>query len=184
MDNKYQKRYLKHQKRKKEVLTDIIAERHSERQFGDLEIDIKPIIKAIEQAPSSCDRKAISYKIITERYEKNLLSGLLVGGTGWIHRADKIVLLFANSIAYKGKDEIDYMPYLDAGVIIGQVYLQATANDYAICFCNPHSEYKDVLIDKFGEEGFIFCGAIAIGHYDKKSKYSIKINRNEMEIKR
>ncbi len=159
----YQERYLAHQKRKAKVLAQIIKERHSERQFGEGEINLKSIENVIDKAPSSCSRKAIHYEVIMERYEKNLLSGLLVGGTGWIHRADKIILLFADPVAYKGKGEIAFMPFIDAGVLVGQIYLQATADKLAVCFCNPHTEYKELFDKIFNCKNLIFCGAIALG---------------------
>lgn len=166
--DEYQKNYLEHQKKKAEVMKKIIEERHSDRMFEKDDIDEKPIIDSILKAPTSCNRKAIKYSIVTEKENKSMLSGLLVGGTGWLHRANKIILLFADSIAYKGKDEIKYMPYLDAGVAIGQAYLQATANDIGICYVNPNTQYKDLIIKKFGKKNYIFCGAIALGK--KKGK--------------
>jgi nitroreductase len=166
---RFQDRYLAHQKRKAKVLSEIIAERHSDRRFGPEDIDIAPILKTIDRAPSSCDRKAIVVTDIIDRDSKALLSGLLVGGVGWVHRANHILLLFADASAYLAKGEIDYMPYLDAGVVVGQIYLTATAHDYACCFVNPNirEENKEFFIDRFGLANVttygIFCGAIALG---------------------
>ena len=163
--DKYQKRYLAHQKRKAKVLAEIIRERHSDRQFGNEDIDLSPIWEAIEKAPSSCSRKAIGTICVADKDLKALLGGLLVGGVGWVHRANVIILLFADTEAYKSPGEIDFMPYLDAGVIVEQVYLAATANDYACCFVNPNvrESNQKFFYERFGGEGSIFCGAIALG---------------------
>ena len=57
---------------------------------------------------------------MTERDDKALLNGLLVGATGWLYRVPTVLMLFANPEAYKGGDngdEVNYNSYLDAGVI-------------------------------------------------------------------
>lgn len=161
----YQERYLAHQQRKAKILAEIVAERHSERQFGRGEVDETPILEAISDCANSCNRQAVYPKVITERDDKSILGGLLVGGVGWIHRADKIILLFADPIAYKAGDEINYMPYLDAGVQVGQAYLAASANDIAICYANPNvrEKHKEFFQEMFGDD--LFCGALAIGRH-------------------
>lgn len=55
------------------------------------------------------------------------------------------------------------MPYLDAGVAVGLAYAAATANGYAVCYCNPNvrAENQNFFRERFGTE--IFCGAVAIG---------------------
>jgi nitroreductase len=159
----YQDRYLAHQFKKKEELEKIIRDRHSDRVFGET-IDLKlveGILETISLCPSSCDRHGIYTKVITERDEKEILGGLLVGGVGWIHRAPAIVLLFADPEAYK--ERLLYMPHLDAGVVIYHLYLMATANKLKVCYCNPNIRDRNQLYfrDRFGND--IFCGAIALG---------------------
>ena len=115
----YQKRYLEHQSQKAEVLKEIIKARHSDRVFGDGDIkteDLDTILKSIDYVPSSCNRKAIQHSLVSDRTRKSFLGGVLVGGVGWIHRANHIMLLFADEDAYK--ENLDYMKYLDTGVII------------------------------------------------------------------
>jgi len=110
----YQERYEAHQARKAKVLKQIMEERHSNRIFSDKPLDhdkhIAPLLEAIDLCPSSCSREAIYSQLITERDEKALLGGVLVGGVGWIHRATAIILLFAEPTAYKAGDEIKFMP--------------------------------------------------------------------------
>ena len=170
--DKYQKRYLEHQKRKKVILQDIIKKRHSDRVFLDEPIPqerLDIIIKSMNFVPSSCNRKAISALEIFDRDRKSFLGGVLVGGVGWVHRADCILLLLADEDAYKEK--LDYMKYLDTGVIVQQIYLQATELDVGVCFVNPNirNQFKDLFYQAFHiPENLTFTGAIALGAIKKK----------------
>jgi nitroreductase len=190
----YQERYLKHQKRKAESLTsiygkkdfkkyskkeqdtffEVLKNRCSQRSFTNEQIDETPILEAIKTAPSSCDRKGILVKVVSERNDKDLLSGLLVGGTGWIYRADKILLLIADMDCYKNPAERSNMPYLDAGVLIQTAYLTCEVMNYGCCFVNPNirEENKEFFNNRFGiKENQIFCGIVAIGKYNFKHKH-------------
>ncbi|MHA1304385.1 MAG: nitroreductase family protein [Candidatus Heimdallarchaeaceae archaeon] len=189
--DKYQNRYLAHQRRKARLLANtlgsheyykytkreqdifygILENRCSQRSFNKEPIDIKKILQAIETAPSSCDRKGVEVRIIDDKDKKALLSGLLVGGVGWIQRANTILLLIANKDCYKNPAEKDFMPYLDAGVIIQTTYLVCEVMNYGCCFVNPN--IRENNIDFFKErfdikDNELFCGALAIGKYDFK----------------
>ena len=187
----YQKRYLEHQERKKRILTnnfgnkewkvytkkeqdsflEVLEGRCSQRVFNNQEIDLSPILSALELAPSSCDRHGILTSTITERNEKDLLSGLLVGGVGWINRAKAILLLKADMDCYKSPAEKDNMPYLDAGVIIQTVYLTSEVFNIGCCYVNPNirDENKQFFYDRFNiGENEVFCGALALGSFDLK----------------
>lgn len=162
----YQKRYLKHQKSKKRILKQIIKDRHSDRRFGDGEVtaqEITEILSSIGYSPSSCNRKAVRVEIISDRDKKALLGGILVGGVGWINWADKILLLFADPKAYKAEGELEFMPYLDAGVIVGYLYLIIADLLLAGCFVNPNIREmnKEHFKKIFGKD--LFCGAFAVG---------------------
>jgi len=193
MTDIYQQRYLEHQKRKtlslssdfgiskfrkynkkeQKLFFEILKNRNSQRVFNDKLIDISPILEAIKTAPSSCNRRAIIYSIITDKDSKELLSKLLVGGVRWIHKANTIILLAADMIAYKSPNEKDFMPYLDAGVIIQTIYLTCEAMNYGCCYVNPNirKENKKFFKKMFSvKDNWLFCGAIAIGKYDKKHK--------------
>ena len=171
MEDEYQSKYLAHQARKKQVLIEIMKERHSNRMFSDEPLSTEVIDELLETkayVPSSCDRQAVGTLVVTGRDEKALLGGLLVGGVGWIHRAPAIILLMADPIAYKAGDEITYMPYLDAGCVIQQLYLTATAMGLHCAYANPN-------IRKFNEKHFkeqfgdgVYCGAFAVGYPPKK----------------
>lgn len=192
MSDVYQDRYVAHQERKakllyasqygdyeyrkysdkeKELFFEILNNRVSQRTFNKEPIDLEPILKAIETSPSSCGRKGVSVKVIEDRDSKDLLSGLLVGGVGWIHRADKILLLVADMDCYKNPAERANMPYLDAGVIIQTAYLACEAMNYGCCFCNPNIREQNIPFfkERYGiTDNLVFCGAIAIGKYDLK----------------
>lgn len=184
----YQDRYLKHQEHKRQSLTStsgtadfytysekerivfesIAINRRSQRTFNESEIDISPVLKILETVPSSCNRHAVYTKTITERDDKDLLSGLLVGGVGWIHNANTVLLLFADLAAYKGVAE-GSLPYLDAGVMVQMAYLAAEVNNLGCCYVNPNirKHNKDFFMQRFGSD--LFCGALAFGRYDYKA---------------
>lgn len=162
----HQDRYLAHQDRKKEVLLGLMRERHSHRVFAEGKVDeetVSLLRETVLLCPSSCDRKAIRLVRINDRDSKALLGGVLVGGVGWIHRAPEIFLLMADRDAYLAQGEIQFMPYLDAGVVVQQLYLCATALDLACAFCNPsiRQQNQEHFQKVFGEG--IFCGAFAFG---------------------
>jgi len=164
----YQKRYLAHQKRKFVFLRD---NRRSRRVFTKKKLtegELVYIKEAIKKAPSSCNRKAIQIVTYRETKDKKYVEQFLVGGKTWIDKADTIILLFANMKAYKSPNEIDFMPYLDAGVIVGQAYMAAEAIGIGMCYVNPNaSEGFDKEYDK---DKYQFCGAIALGNYNKEPK--------------
>jgi nitroreductase len=189
MDN-YQRRYLAHQKRKAESLTSsygkkvkpfsdrylkilfkILERRSSQRVFTNDPIDIKPILRAIKTAPSSCNRRGVYAKIVSERDDKDLLSGLLVGGTGWIYRGQFILLLVADMTAYKNSVERENKIHLiDAGVIVQTVYLAAEAMNIGCCFVNQNirEPNREFFKKRFLKENEEFCGALILGNYKLK----------------
>lgn len=153
--DKYQKRYIAHQKKKKKML-ELMAKRESHRilEKGVPKSFYEELSKVIKLCPSSCDRKGIEIEWVEERKYKELLSGILVGGVGWIHRADRIALLFARNKAYKSPNDKPNM-YLDAGIIVQQCYLFTQCSGFKMCFVNPNINLplsKDT-----------FVGAIAFG---------------------
>ena len=188
----YQKRYLAHQARKAKVLYTnafgkhdykkytkkeqdafftILNNRSSQRTFNRETVDLQPILDAINTAPSSCGRKGVFVKMVNDRDGKDLLSGLLVGGTGWVHRADKLLLVIADMDAYKNPVERPNMPYLDAGVVIQTTYLACEAMNYGCCFVNPNvrASNRDFFNERFGiKSNHLFCGVLAVGKFDLK----------------
>jgi hypothetical protein len=165
----HQQRYEAHQKRKAEVLKSILMERHSERIFKDEAVSYNEVLEHIEDArdvtPSSCDRRGTHCVLITDRDEKAILSTLLVGGVGWLHRAPLIILLFGVRGAYKAPGEINYMPYLDSGFLACNIINLLTAADYKTCFVNPNIREmnKEHFNKLFNSIDNVFCGAIAVG---------------------
>lgn len=163
--DKFQKRYLSHQIRKKKMLFDMIKNRYSTRIFSDKSVSkrtLDKLIQSITYCPSSCNRQPIYVKIIDKRDDKSILGGLLVGGVGWIYRADKILLLFADSKAYK--ERMVFMPFLDAGVVIYHIYLMCQYLGLKCCYVNPNvrEQHQPFFRVMFG--GDIYCGAFGIGY--------------------
>lgn len=164
--DEHQERYLAHQARKRDVLMEIMEERHSNRRFLSEEVDpldLQRMEEAAKRTPSSCDRRGVTTTTITERDDKSFLGGVLVGGVGWIHRAPAIILLHADPAAYKAGGEIAFMPYLDAGVQVQNLYLMATALGLHGAFVNPNirDAHKPLFETLYGNH--IFCGAFAFG---------------------
>lgn len=201
--DKYQQRYLIHQQHKKiqlqsnyglnikgkgdktmqDFYIQLLKNRRSQRLYNSEPVtdeEINFLLSCAVESPSSCNRQAVNLKMIDKRDEKELLAGILVGGVGWCHRADKILLIFGQKIAYK--ENLDYMPFLDAGVLIFNIYLACEALGLGCCFINPNIRADNISIfqKRFGDN--IFCGAIAIGHYERKSEYTTKINKKEILI--
>ena len=183
--DEFQKRYLEHQERKKEMITEdtkiynpeeykflkkVMERRRSQRVFNDVKVtdrDIDLLLEAIRVAPSSCNRQAV-YAVISDDME--YISNTLVGAKGWSNNGNKAILIFADSRAYKSPNEKGFMPFLDAGFAAQNVYLMAEVLALGACYVNPNirEENKQAFIDKYGED--YFCGAFVIGHYDKKAK--------------
>ncbi len=190
LSDKYQERYLAHQKRKAEILRshygtdqfkkyneeeqktfiEILKSRRSQRAFNREPVKIAKILELADYRPSSCDRRSIQIKVIESRDEKDLLGGLLVGGTGWVHRADKVLLFLAWKDAYKSPAEKEFMSYIDAGVLAQTLYLICEALNVGSAYINPNirAENKDFFYNRFIDEGYQYVGAMALGHYDLK----------------
>lgn len=188
--DKHQERYLIHQKRKAEILKsvygtdtfkvyspeeqntfiEILKNRRSQRAFNREPVDVEKILELADFRPSSCDRRSVEIKVIESRDDKDLLGGLLVGGTGWIHRADKILLMIAWKDAYKSPAEKDFMSYIDAGVLTQTIYLICEAMNVGSCYVNPNvrEQNKEFFHERFIPEGYQYVGCMAIGHYDLK----------------
>ena len=193
MEDVFQQRYLDHQSRKKETLESadvtiepvheleysqeeyralikILKTRRSQRIFNDiplLDSEISDILMAIQVSPSSCNRQAVYVKIAED---KDYIANTLVGGRGWINKADKVLLIFASRDAYKSPNEQGFMPYLDAGVVTQSIYLMSEVLEIGCCFVNPNirEENKQAFIDTYGDD--YFCGAVALGNYNQKAK--------------
>jgi len=182
MPDIYQQRYLEHRERKKKFQTEInktiyslkgkdlvfrvIKNRRSQRTFNKKPItktEIRLLMESARFAPSSCNRQAIYIKILNE------IEDLLVGGKGWINNGNKIFLIFADMKAYKSPNEVDFMPYLDAGVVIENIYLMAEVLGIGVCFVNPNIKEKIRFNNLYNKENNRFCGAMVVGHYNQKA---------------
>lgn len=193
MSDIYQERYLKHQKRKREQLTKSVGEkphkhpkkygetfkklqqaRRSQRVFSGDKVDettMQEILESAVSAPNSCNRHGIKLRVVTEQPDKDLLTGILVGGVGWIHRADTIVLFLADTSAYKSPNEKDFMHYCDVGFTAMNMWLTAESLNVGASYINPNirKENADIFKNRFGRDGYVFCGALVLGNYSSKA---------------
>lgn len=177
--DRYQKRYLEHQKKKKQQLVSIMKSRVSQRSFNGVEVPgimVDFILSTAALSPSSCNRQAVYVVPVSERNEKEILGGVLVGGVGWAHRADKILLVFAAKEAYKAGNEVRFMPYLDGGVSIYAMMLAGEAVGVGMAYINPNIREENIRFfnERFNKKENVFLGAIAIGFYDTKEKRTLK----------
>lgn len=193
-NDEYQARYELHQKfGKKQELVAIMRERHSNRRFSDIKVSketIEELIDATKHCPSSCDRHGVRIRVCTERNDKDLLDGLLVGGTGWIYRAPVVLLLLADPMAYKadGGRELQYNAYVDAGVMLAYLSLMAEKLGLHGSIINPNirDENKQFFAERFTPAEWNsaqFCGAFAFGYPHEEP---IEKKRNlieDMEVK-
>jgi nitroreductase len=157
------------------ILFDMLESRRSQRTFNNspvTPVEMDKLAEAMAAAPSSCNRQAITGKVISERPDKEILSGLLIGGVGWVNRADKIVLLFADEKAYPNSFEKRFMPYLDAGAMVMTMSMAAEAMGVGSAYINPgiREQNQPFFADRFGGENLVFTGAMALGHYDTRVK--------------
>lgn len=194
MSDEYQNRYLKHQQfGKKQELIALMKERHSNRRFDNKVVSkelVEELLESIKHCPSSCDRHGVRVRHVTSRNDKDLLDGLLVGGTGWVYRAPHVFLLFADPRAYKADDgrELQYNAYVDAGVMLQQLSLLATYQELHCAIINPNirDENKEFFYQRFkpaGWESAQYCGAFVFGY---KHPEEIEKERNlidSMEVK-
>lgn len=186
--DEFQERYLNHQERKSKSLENfegddkveypfdeydslfkVLKNRRSQRIFNNQPIvsgTLALLMEAIRLSPSSCNRQAIYVKEV----DPHKIEQLLVGGKGWIKNANKVLLIFADKLAYKSPNEKSFMPFLDAGFACQSIYLVCEALGLGCCFVNPNirEENKQLFVNAYGDD--YFCGAVALGYYDKKSK--------------
>lgn len=157
----------------------MLRSRRSQRVFdeqfplGTIERDA--LYEAVRLSPSSCNRQAIVIQIAFPA-SLRVLERLLVGGKGWLDGASLGFLLFADMAAYKSPAEVDYMPYLDAGCVVENLYLAAEALGLGACFVNPNirEEDRETFQKQFNLKGLCFCGLMAFGHYDVRAPESPK----------
>lgn len=162
----YQARYVAHQARKRNTLLQIMWERHSDRMFTTtpVEGDMRAaLLEVVDLCPSSCNRRGVQPRPVDSRDELELLGGLLVGGVGWIHRAPLVLLLMADPLAYKAGPEAQWMPYLDAGVMVQQLLLRATDLGLASAYANPNIRAQNLAHFRAMFGHHIFAGAVAVG---------------------
>lgn len=98
--------------------------------------------------------------------DKAFLGGVLVGGVGWIHRADEVLLLCAELDHYR-PDEVEFLPYLEAGFLASQILLVACSAGRRAHFVSPlvREDNRAFVGHRFGNgKPFILCGAIAMGN--------------------
>jgi len=194
MSDQYQERYLAHQKfGKKQELVALMIERHSNRRFDTKEIPpilIAEILDMTKHCPSSCDRHGVRGIVYDSRNDKDLMDGLLVGGTGWIYRAPVVVQLWADPLAYKadGGRELHYNAYIDAGAMVQQMSLMATALGLHCAFVNPNirDENKEFFQKRFAPrlwKDAQFCGAFVMGYPHPDEIKKVRNLIESMEVK-
>ena len=179
----YQERYTSHQAKKREQLLALYESRSSQRIFNNEALPenwLDSVLEAMQQTPSSCARYAVKIKVIEDRDTKQLLGGILVGGAGWVHRAKAIILLVADTTAYK--ENLDYMKYLDTGFTAMSIMLTLETQNIGNCYINPNirDNHKHIMRELLGNDNLVFTGSIAVGNYDNKQEVSSKPDKSTL----
>lgn len=191
MTDIYQQRYEQHQEKKKaqlatgyglpyekrptgdySALQSILETRRSQRVFNRepiTEQELDQILEAARIAPSSCNRHGVRLLTVCDREEKELLTGILVGGVGWVHRAEVVVLLFADPDAYKSPNEKEFMHYCDVGFTAMPMWLTAESLNIGCSYINPNIRQRNKELFYTLYPHGIFVGALAFGKYDLKA---------------
>lgn len=172
-----QNRYVLHQgKNKAGELAAIMKQRHSHRIFDTKEVPldlIEELAEISKYTPSSCDRRAVRLKLVTDRDDKALLNGILVGGVGFLYRVPALFLLFGDRDSYKAGEppgsEVNYNLPLDSGIIVNQLWLYAISKGLHATFVNPQIRQRnqDYFYKQFKPKGWdnpLFMGAFCFGY--------------------
>jgi len=186
--DEFQDRYLEHQNRKKDFIENqlghykigyekkekqafnkVLRNRRSQRVFIKEEVSdelINELCEAVRISPSSCNRQAVYIRETSPEYAEQMF----VGAKNWSKNANRVLMLFADKIAYKSPNEKAFMPFLDMGYAGQSVCLMAETLELGLCFVNPNirEENRQEFIDKYGDD--YFGGSFIIGHYDNKAK--------------
>jgi nitroreductase len=173
--DQYQEAYLLHQARKKEQLLShkkdaflyLAQSRTSHRKFSPKKIPASTLNLIKDSAklpPTSCNRHATSIKLFTGK-PVACLDSLLVGGRNWLQYAPHTILIFSDPKAYKAPNEINFMPFLDAGFLAMHLLYLLHSLDLSACFINPNIRPSDLPLfnSSFNQSSLIFSGAIAFG---------------------
>lgn len=201
----YQERYLKHQQKKRNqlafsegekakpytlrersVLADVLGRRRSQRVFIQKEIPddvLESVLASATIAPNSCNRHGLRLRVVRNQTEKDLLTGVLVGGIGWVHRANAIILFLADPVAYASPNEKDFMHYCDVGFTAMSMWLTAETHNIGVSYINPNirEENKELFKERFSGES-IFCGALALGYYERRALKADPVTVNELLV--
>jgi len=105
-------------------LYEIIKTRRSVRRWKNKRIPsdyIKKIIKAAQWAPSACNRQSCRFIILEDKNQKKVLTNLR---EDWLKFAPIIIFVGADKRNYL-KNEIDYVPYMDASMATQNMLLMA-----------------------------------------------------------
>lgn len=183
-DNVYQVRYLEHQARKRASLLgagttapahphevhdflDLVKARRSVRRFQRLPgaVPWRTILgAALTEAPSSCNRQAVYAIAVTTPEKIAELERFLVGGAGWLHTAECVLLFFFDPVAYKSPAEKAFMPWLDVGAAVMTAAYMATRLGVASCWVNPHARPElEAWFGPMSMSGLVLGSALALG---------------------
>ena len=156
--------------------------------------DLETILTAATMSPNSCNRHGVLVRTVTERRDKELLGGVLVGGVGWVHRAPVVILFLADPIAYASPNEKAFMHYCDVGFKAMSMWLAAESLGIGACYINPNVGNQEVFTKYFGlledldEQGrpdnreLIFCGALTLGHFDNRPSQAERPSINDLRV--
>lgn len=172
---------------KADELTKIINSRHSVRHFGEKNIDIEDVKKAVEEAnrcPSACNRQPTRVHIIADEEEKRFFSERLQGVGGFADECGAFLLITSNISAFDFDENNQWI--VSAGIFTGYLTLCLHARGIASCVIQRPLIRSKKIVElrerlRLPDNEEIVC-SIGIGSYPDKLSVPVSARLEAEEI--
>lgn len=121
-------------KERDSLITDLIKNRHSIREFDLTPIDDKLLLEAIDLArycPSACNRQGFRVHIVSKE-NMRVFDGWFDGIGGFANEIQKMILVTGKISAYRVNEEFQYI--VSASVFAGYLTMTLEAKNIGCCF--------------------------------------------------
>ena len=173
-------------KEKDLIITDVIKNRHSVREFDTSPIDDKLLLEAIDLArycPSACNRQGFRVHIVSKE-KMSVFDGWFDGIGGFANEIQKMVLVTGKISAYRVNEEFQYI--VSASVFAGYLTMTLEAKNIGCCFVQRpvlHSRQWDKVSSELNidKDEQVIC-ALGIGNLLEEYKVPISHRINLEQI--